>query len=166
MWDILLQNLPIVILVTLAIIICGAELIKSIRVWKEEHDKRINKKVEEKQEKIDMQSEFNSLHTKLDEVIKILDSTVERMASAEQKLKDLTVSDMHDIKAWIVEQYRIYFIEQGWIDAFHAETIDRRYEDYKKEGGNSYIKVLIDRLHSLPMDPPTSAEEKERKKDE
>ena len=77
-----------------------------------------------------------------------------RMFTAEQRLHDLTQSDMHDIKCWIVDQYQKFYVEQGWIDAFHADTIDRRYEDYLKEGGNSYIETLIERLHTLPMDPP------------
>jgi hypothetical protein len=76
------------------------------------------------------------------------------MASAEETLKNLTISDMNDIKAWIVDQYHKFYTEQGWIDAFNADTLDKRYEDYKKEGGNSYIDTLMERLHSLPMDPP------------
>ena len=75
------------------------------------------------------------------------------MEIAEERLNDLTVSDMHDIKAWIVEQYHRFYGQQGWIDAFSAETIDRRYMDYVKEGGNSYVENLINQLHTLPMDP-------------
>lgn len=156
MWEIFIQNLPTVIIVIFAVIICGAELIKASRVWKEEHKKKVDKAIEEKQEEANAQNEFISIHEKLDEILN-------RLGTAEKKLQDLTVSDMHDIKAWIVEQYKIYYVEQGWIDAFHAETIDRRYDDYKKEGGNSYIHTLIERLHTLPMDPP---ENKNNKKNE
>jgi predicted nuclease with TOPRIM domain len=153
-WEALLQNLPTVILIILALIICGAELIRAIRIWKEERQNKINQQTEERQKEFDMQKEFDRLHERFDEIDKRLDNLELRMSVAEERLSDLTISDMHDIKSWIVEQYHKFYTEQGWIDAFNAETIDRRYSDYKKEGGNSYIAVLIDRLHSLPMDPP------------
>lgn len=156
MWDILLQNLPTMILLLVAIIICGADLIKAIRVWKEERKKKVDEAVEERQEKINLAAEFARLHERFDTIEKRLDVLEERMAAAEERLQDLTISDMHDIKAWIVEQYQKFFVQQGWIDAFSAETIDRRYSDYKKEGGNSYIKNLIDQLHTLSMDPEQS----------
>jgi hypothetical protein len=153
MWDVLLQNLPIVILIIVAIIICGADLIKAINVWREERKRRINQQVEERQQELDILAEFNRLHERFDAIDARLTELESRMTLAEQKLQDLTESDMHDIKAWIVEQYHKFYIHQGWIDAFSAETIDRRYSDYKKEGGNSYIKNLIDQLHTLSMDP-------------
>lgn len=156
MWETLLQNLPTVILLLVAIIICGADLIKAIRTWREERDKKVNEIVEEKQKKINLSVEFSRLHERFDAIEKRLDVLEKRMGVAEAELQDLTVSDMHDIKAWIVEQYQKFFVQQGWIDAFSAETIDRRYSDYKKEGGNSYIENLIDQLHTLSMDPEQS----------
>lgn len=156
MWEMLLQNLPTVILLLIAIVICGADLIKSINTWKSVRNKRVDEIIEEKQQKTNIQVEFDRLHQRFDAIDKRLDALEERVAAAEQQLKDLTVSDMHDIKAWIVEQYQRFYVQQGWIDAFSAETIDRRYSDYKKEGGNSYVKNLIDQLHTLSMDPEHS----------
>ena len=154
MWDIIIQNLPTIILVGFAIIICGAELIKAIRVWKDERERNINGRIEEQNQEAATQNAIAELNAKSDAILESLENIKSRMSSAEERLTDLTISDMHDIKSWIVEQYHKFYNEQGWIDAFSAETIDRRYSDYKKEGGNSYIKELIDRLHSLPMDPP------------
>lgn len=162
MWDMLLQDLPTTILVIIAIIICGAELIKAIRVWREESKKKKDVQLAEQKEKENTRNEFEAMHEKLDEILKRLDCTDSKIGGIEQRVQDLTTSDMHDIKAWIVEQYRIYYIEQGWIDAFHAETIDRRYEDYQKEGGNSYVHTLMERIHTLPMDPPAAKKEEEK----
>ena len=155
MWDTLLQNPFLVIVVVLAVIICGAELIKAIGVWKKhgkdkyDKDNALNTKLEKIFERLDsIEESIDSLHEKSDKQDL-------RMELFETQLGDLTTSDMHDIKSWIVEQYHRFYTNQGWIDAFNAETIDRRYEDYKKEGGNSYIDTLIERLHKLPMDPPT-----------
>jgi predicted nuclease with TOPRIM domain len=153
MWDILFSNLPMVILIIIALFFCTIEVIKGVQFFKELKNKKVNEVVEERQQEIDMQAEFNKLHERFDEIQDELKTVKERLAVAEQQLKDLTISDMHDIKSWIVEQYHKFYVQQGWIDAFSAETIDRRYSDYKKEGGNSYIKTLIDQLHTLSMDP-------------
>lgn len=153
MWDELMKNLPSVLLVTIAIIICGADLIKAIRVWKEERKNRRREITDAYQEEINLKNEFKKIHERFDEIVSRLDNLEIRMEIAEERLNDLTVSDMHDIKAWIVEQYHRFYGQQGWIDAFSAETIDRRYMDYVKEGGNSYVENLINQLHTLPMDP-------------
>ena len=153
MWDILFSNLPMVILIIIALFFCTIEVVKGVQFFKELKNKKVNEAVEERQQAIDIQAEFNKLHERFDEIQDELKIVKERLAVAEQQLKDLTISDMHDIKSWIVEQYHKFYVQQGWIDAFSAETIDRRYSDYKKEGGNSYIKTLIDQLHTLSMDP-------------
>ena len=153
MWDILFSNLPMVILIIIALFFCTIEVVKGVQFFKELKNKKVNEVVEERQQAIDIQAEFNKLHERFDDIQDELKIVKERLATAEQQLKDLTISDMHDIKSWIVEQYHKFYVQQGWIDAFSAETIDRRYSDYKKEGGNSYIKTLIDQLHTLSMDP-------------
>lgn len=156
MWDILFNNLPLTILIIVAIFFCTIEVIKGVQFFKGLKDKQVDQKVEEKQQEIDIQAEFQKLHGRLDQIDSRLDEFGKRMAVAEERLTDLTISDMHDIKSWIVEQYHKFYIHQGWIDAFSAETIDRRYSDYKKEGGNSYIGNLMDQLHTLSMDPEQS----------
>ena len=114
--------------------------------------------IEEHQKEFDMQAEFSALHERFNQIDKKLNQLEKRMETAEIRLEDLTISDMHDIKSWIVDQYHKFYVDQGWIDAFNAEIIERRFKDYQKEGGNSYIQVLIDRLHELPMDPPQRKE--------
>lgn len=156
MWDPLLQNLPTVILLLIATIICGADLIKAIHVWKDERKKKVDQIIENKQQEVNLQAEFSRLHERFDAIELRLDDLEERMIAAERKLQDLTISDMHDIKAWIVEQYQKFYVQQGWIDAFSAETVDRRYSDYVKEGGNSYVENLMEQLHTLSMDPAQS----------
>jgi hypothetical protein len=153
MWDVIFQNLPTILLVTIAVIICGAELIKALRVWREERDRRRNQQIEEQNQELASEAAMNEINETLKLILEKITSIESRLTSAEARLDKLTESDMHDIKAWIVDQYHKFYIGQGWIDAFSAETIDRRYEDYKDEGGNSYIDNLIAQLHTLSMDP-------------
>lgn len=154
MWDVIIQNFPLVLLILLACLICGAEVIKALKVWREERDRRQNVANEEQQRETDQQNVLQQILDTLTSIGSSLQNLEARMDTAEARLNSLTESDMHDIKAWIVGQYHKFYIEQGWIDSYSAETIERRYGDYIKEGGNSYIKVLIERLRTLPMDPP------------
>lgn len=154
MWDYILNNLPLIVVLTIATIICGADLIKAIRVWREERQKKVAEQIECVNEKKELADTLAELKKELANINTKLAAQEDRFNKIEGALADLTISDMHDIKSWIVDQYHTFYNEQGWIDAFNAETIERRYEDYKKEGGNSYIDTLMQRLHELPMDPP------------
>jgi gamma-glutamylcysteine synthetase len=151
---ILAPYLPTIILIILAGYFIGADILKSKKVYQEHRQEQRQAIIDEHEEACDLQENLQSINDGIKDIKAQLSDLSTRMTSAEGKLTDLTISDMHDIKGWIVEQYHKFYNEQGWIDAFSAETIDRRYNDYKKEGGNSYVKELIDRLHSLPMDPP------------
>ena len=165
MWDILLQNLPAIFIVIIAAIICGAELIKAIRTWREERKNyrdNIRKEVDQEHEE---KSQFQEIHEKLDRMLERLDAIDERLAAAETKTNILFDSDKDDIKGWIVEKYHEFYSRKGWIDAFTMDTIEKRFATYEKEGGNHYVKNLMNQLRSLPMDPNESIHKcKEQKK--
>lgn len=76
-----------------------------------------------------------------------------RVGKVEEQLNLLTLSDMHDIKCWIVERHH-NLIKQGWVDDFTMDTIEHRYSDYKAEDGNSYVESLMKDLRELPKFPP------------
>lgn len=154
MWDALLNNLPQTILILLAAFICGTEIYKNIKVWKQARQERVNEQIAEREHCLDMEHEFEKLHTKLDEMAETNAKVLVRLEKVEIRTQDLTESDKNDIRAWIVEQYHKFYVSQGWIDAFSADTIEKRFTDYKKEGGNSYIEQLVERLRGLPMEPP------------
>jgi hypothetical protein len=42
----------------------------------------------------------------------------------------------------------------GWIDDYSMECCERRYQHYKDEGGNSFIKGFMEDLRALPKKPP------------
>ena len=69
-------------------------------------------------------------------------------------LQLLIVSDRDAIKSFIVKEHH-HFMAQKWIDDFSLDTIEKRYDHYKEEGGNSYIGDLIQDLRSLPNFPPS-----------
>lgn len=139
------------------------EVVNFVSWVKDKNKKRLDEGVEQKQreEMLDKYEEVNkdmqnrmakcysSIEGKIDELSINING---RMDSMEDQLKILTDSDMHDIKSWIVEKHH-YYMNQRWIDDFAMDTIEKRYSDYKKEGGNSYVDTLMEELRKLPKDP-------------
>lgn len=82
-----------------------------------------------------------------------METVNEKVDKIEEQVSQLTRSDMHDIKGWIVEKHH-KIIKQGWVDDFTMDIIEKRYSDYLAQGGNSYIKGLITELRNLPHVPP------------
>lgn len=64
-------------------------------------------------------------------------------------LKMLVASDRDDIKGYITEKFH-YFTELGYIDDFSMEVLERRFEHYIAEGGNSFIEAMMNQLRALP----------------
>ena len=62
----------------------------------------------------------------------------------------LVNSDKDSIKSWIVEKHHHFCYEIKAIDYYSLESIERRYEHYKQEEGNSYVATLMEELKALP----------------
>lgn len=94
---------------------------------------------------------------KYEEEIKALKENQEKMSESINKLSEnvelLIDSDKDDIKSFITKEYH-YFVEQkGWIDKFSFDCIEKRFNHYRDEGGNSFIEDLMNELRQLPKQP-------------
>lgn len=67
----------------------------------------------------------------------------------DDKLNRLVLSDRDDIKSWITAQHH-FFMEKGQIDYYSLDCINRRYEHYKAQGGNTFVDDLMTEINSLP----------------
>ena len=88
-----------------------------------------------------------------EDVYDILDMMDEKLENITGSINLLIKSDRDDIKSYITEKYH-HFIEQGWIDDYNLDCIEKRYSHYKKEGGNSFIEDLMGEIRKLPKRPP------------
>lgn len=92
-----------------------------------------------------------------DELLKRLSQNQNELRSELKMIQDnitlLLVSDKDDIKSWITEKHHFYCYGQKWIDDYSLECIEKRYDHYKDEGGNSFIKELMDEIRKLPKLP-------------
>ena len=78
-----------------------------------------------------------------------LQELVKKMDEISARLDLLTESDKDDILSWIVEKYHYYQSSDMPIDSFTMDTIEKRYQHYKDEGGNSYITGVMEELRSM-----------------
>jgi len=83
---------------------------------------------------------------KLTEQQKATDEKIEKIINA---IDLLTQSDKDDIKAWITEKHHYFCYEKQQIDDYSLDCIEKRYNHYKDEGGNSFIDDLMSDLRSL-----------------
>lgn len=76
------------------------------------------------------------------------------------KIDMLIDSDKDDIKSYITRQHHYFCYQKGWIDDFSLDCIEKRYDHYEDQGGNSFVGGLMDELRNLPKLPPSSKVQK------
>ena len=79
--------------------------------------------------------------------------TQDQQTQINQLMKSVNIlvnSDKDSIKSWIVEKHHHFCYEVKAIDYYSLESIERRYEHYKQEEGNSYVATLMEELKALP----------------
>ena len=85
---------------------------------------------------------------------KELENTVQQMNKAidalTEKVNILIDSDKDAIKAYITRQHHYFTYQKGWIDDYSLDCIERRYDHYQDEGGNSFISSLMEEIRNLP----------------
>lgn len=77
-----------------------------------------------------------------------------QVSSLTDKINLLVESDKDDIKAFITREYHYFCEQKGWIDDYSMDCIERRYNHYVEEKGNSFVKELMEHLRALPRKPP------------
>lgn len=139
------------------------EVIEGIEWIKQKYQEKHQETSQEEKQKesvVDMKKtlkELTSTVKTLNDNFKVIEPKVthldEAVKTIESKVDLLTASDKDDIKAWITERHHHFCYDQKWIDDYSLDTISRRYEHYKDEGGNSFIAELMSELQALPKQP-------------
>lgn len=74
------------------------------------------------------------------------------------KIDMLIDSDKDDIKSYITREHHYFCYKVGWIDDFSLDCVERRYQHYTDEGGNSFIEGFMNELRALPKQAPQDRE--------
>lgn len=111
-----------------------------------------------KQESLEREQQISKMETKHLKDIENLQEQIGGVATQVSKLTDkidlLIESDKDDIKAFITREYHYFCEQKGWIDDYSMDCIEKRYDHYVEEKGNSFIQQLMSALRALPRKPP------------
>ena len=72
------------------------------------------------------------------------------MEETKKTMSILLASDKDDIKSWITEKHHYFCYEKKVIDDYSLDCIEKRYQHYVDEGGNSYVATLMREIRALP----------------
>lgn len=127
--------------------------IKEFIVLLDWFNERINRKVDKDRKTTYIEKELHKQIEKKELQIVALQQSEKRIKESIQdlnkKINILIQSDQNDIRAWITAQHH-KFMEKGSIDYYSFECISKRYEDYKEQGGNTFIDHFMEEIKSLP----------------
>lgn len=112
--------------------------------------KKFDKEYEKKRKSEELVKEINS-HTKnIAELTKTQTQIKDQIKELHGLIHVLVDSDRDDIKSWITEKHHYFCYNRKVIDDYSLDCIEKRYEHYKDEGGNSYIDTLMSEIRALP----------------
>lgn len=77
-----------------------------------------------------------------------------------KKIDTLIDSDKDDIKSYITRQHHYFCNKIKWIDDYSLDCLERRYQHYTEQGGNSFIKLFMEELRALPKQSPQDNNER------
>lgn len=123
--------------------------------WAQERISKVlhfkNGKTEQKQHIKQKLAENTELIAELTRKQQRTDQYLQKMS---EKIDLLIESDRDDIKSYITRQHHNFCYSKGWIDDFSLDCLERRFQHYSDEGGNSFIKGFMQQLRNLPKQPP------------
>lgn len=145
------------IVIFVVLLVLAVKEFVSICDWVKERLKRVfDRSYREKEETEEIKEEIKDLEKFYSERVKV-DGKFDEFQSL---ISMLIESDKEDIKAYITDRHHFFTYEQGWVDDYSMECLEKRFAIYEKEHGNSFVKGLMDELRTLPKRPPIDIEYK------
>lgn len=96
---------------------------------------------------------------RLDNVENTVNELKEDFNEMKDDVKLLIASDKDDIKADLTKDHHYFCYRLKWIDDYSLDCMERRYEHYKDERGNSFIEQLMNEVRALPKKPADTPRE-------
>lgn len=147
MLDIFLKYSFTEIVVFVIILSLGIKQAMELVEWfKNKFKKGTDKAISEKER-------IEHIDIKLENYDKILNNITTNIDELKNETKMLIDSDKDAIKAFITEKHHFFCYRQKWIDDYSLDVLERRYEHYVDEKGNSFVKDLMEELRELPRVP-------------
>ena len=128
-----------------------------IQFYDRAHDRILqafNKKYDKMTVEEELQQKINDNIQMMTQLQSNQRSTDNLIAQLTEKIDLLIESDKDDIKSYITKEHHYFCYQKGWIDDFSLDCLERRYQHYADEGGNSFIAGFMTELRNLPKHPP------------
>lgn len=97
------------------------------------------------------ETKVSSVEEQLKQIIESQQALSDKVDGISAQVEILFNSDRDDIKAWITEKHHYFCYKLGYIDDFNLNCIEKRYEHYKEENGNSFVADLMADIRRLPI---------------
>ena len=146
----------LVFIVILAIAIKGViTYVEWLKGWlKKKFEGKSTEEVQEEiQEELEEEARNNILQGRLLLGEQKMRDHEEKIDKLTQMVELLLTSDRDNIKAYIVEKHHYFCYTKKWIDDYSMDCLEKKYETYQKENGNSYVGDLMKELRALPKQP-------------
>lgn len=117
--------------------------IKNIVEFKDWVKKRTKQAVQESEKPIQLEQIINKHQQQLS-MIKA------QLLDIKKSINLLIQSDKDDIKQSITKEHHYFCYKLGSIDDYSLDCLEKRYSHYKSQGGNSFVKTLMEQIRSLP----------------
>lgn len=72
------------------------------------------------------------------------------LSDIKKSINLLIESDKDDIKQSLTKDHHYFCYKLKSIDDYSLDCMEKRYSHYKDEGGNSFIKILMQEVRTLP----------------
>ena len=95
----------------------------------------------------ELRAELNDLR---DMVVESNETTTAKIEYISNQCDFLKVCDKEDKKAYITREFN-YFTRLGEIDLFSKETLEKIYELYLKENGDTFVAGMMSQIRILPV---------------
>lgn len=114
----------------------------------------LKKKVQDRDKSVKTeQDEKETLEERIEALEKSQKEISETLKTLKENIDMLIQSDKDAIKAYITQEHHYYCYKIGWIDDYTLDCMERRFDHYVEEKGNSFIESLMDEVRALPKKP-------------
>ena len=124
-------------------IIILAIAIKNIVQFKDWAKKRTKQAVQQADKPIQLEQTIDKHQQQLVDI-------KSELSDIKKSINLLIESDKDDIKQSLTKDHHYFCYKLKSIDDYSLDCMEKRYSHYKDEGGNSFIKILMQEVRTLP----------------
>lgn len=147
-------NQILIFIIMLALAIKG---LVSFYDWGHERLKKsFDRNSQKTKEKEGLENRLHNYDVQIEKLMKAQDTTTEKVENILNKIELLINSDKDATKAYITDKHHFYCYKQKWIDDYALDCLEKRFEHYLQENGNSFVEDLMKEIRDLPRLPPNS----------